>query len=190
MGGSSTWPFWGVPTMHGLSFFFHCAGEQKQAVPSGLIEDLTCANHVEVLTVRLVFLRMSIINVLRGLPCRSESLRLKFTNKPSILVDGDLAEFESAEFLIGKTNSCRRFESGLFQGFLQDIWLLGIQICQDTLIMSYYVVPRPTLLISKRAVVGDSACGPQCPLLILTSSFNPLQCTFNVAICFCVVSLC
>ena len=36
-------------------------------------------------------LRMSIVNILRGLPCRLESLRLKFTNEPSIL-DGDLAE--------------------------------------------------------------------------------------------------
>ena len=37
-------------------------------------------------------LRMSIVNILRGLPCRFESLRLKFTNEPSIFVDGDLAE--------------------------------------------------------------------------------------------------
>ena len=37
-------------------------------------------------------LRMSIVNILRGLPCRLESLRLKFTNEPSIFVDGDLAE--------------------------------------------------------------------------------------------------
>ena len=32
------------------------------------------------------------INILRGLPCRLESLRLKFTNEPSIFVDGDLDE--------------------------------------------------------------------------------------------------
>ena len=37
-------------------------------------------------------LRMSIVNILRGLPCRLESLCLKFTNEPSIFVDGDLAE--------------------------------------------------------------------------------------------------
>ena len=55
-------------------------------------EDPACANHVDVLTVRSVFLRMSIVNILRGLPCRLESLRLKFTNEPSIFVDGDLAE--------------------------------------------------------------------------------------------------
>ena len=30
--------------------------------------------------------------LLRGLPSRLESLRLKFTNEPSIFVDGDLAE--------------------------------------------------------------------------------------------------
>ena len=38
------------------------------------------------------FLRMSIINILRGLPCRLESLRLKFINEPSIFVVGDLDE--------------------------------------------------------------------------------------------------
>ena len=32
------------------------------------------------------------INIHRGLPCRLESLRLKFTNEPSIFVDGDLDE--------------------------------------------------------------------------------------------------
>ena len=32
------------------------------------------------------------INILRGLPCRLESLCLKFTNEPSIFVDGDLDE--------------------------------------------------------------------------------------------------
>ena len=32
------------------------------------------------------------INILRGLPCRLESLRLKFTNEPSIFVEGDLDE--------------------------------------------------------------------------------------------------
>ena len=37
-------------------------------------------------------LRMPIANILRGLPCGLESLRLKFTNEPSIFVDGDVAE--------------------------------------------------------------------------------------------------
>ena len=32
------------------------------------------------------------VNILRDLPCRLESLRLKFTNEPSIFEDGDLAE--------------------------------------------------------------------------------------------------
>ena len=49
-------------------------------------EDPTSANHVEVLTVWSVFFRMSIINILRCLPCRLESLRLKFTNEPSIIL--------------------------------------------------------------------------------------------------------
>ena len=37
-------------------------------------------------------LQMSIVNILRGLSCRLESLHLKFINEPSIFVDGDLAE--------------------------------------------------------------------------------------------------
>ena len=41
-------------------------------------------------TVRSVFPSNVHINILRGLPCRLESLRLKFTNEPSIFVDGDL----------------------------------------------------------------------------------------------------
>ena len=36
---------------------------------------------------------MFYINILRGLPCRLESLRLKFTNETSIFVDGDLAKW-------------------------------------------------------------------------------------------------
>ena len=55
-------------------------------------EDPTCANHVDVLTVWSVFPSNVHINILRGLPCRLESLRLKFTNEPSIFVDGDLDE--------------------------------------------------------------------------------------------------
>ena len=35
---------------------------------------------------------MSTVNILRGLPCQLESLPLKFTNEPSVFVDGDLAE--------------------------------------------------------------------------------------------------
>ena len=57
-------------------------------------EDPSCANHayVDVLTVRSVFPSNVHINIFRGLPCRLESLCLKFTNEPSILVDGDLVE--------------------------------------------------------------------------------------------------
>ena len=55
-------------------------------------EDPTCANHVDVLTVGSVFPSNVHINILRGLPCRLESLRLKFTNEPSIFADGGLDE--------------------------------------------------------------------------------------------------
>ena len=55
-------------------------------------EDPICANHVDVLTVRSVFPSNVHINILRGVPCRLESLRQKFTNEPSIFVDWDLAE--------------------------------------------------------------------------------------------------
>ena len=36
----------------------------------------TCANHVDVVRVRSVFLQMSVVNILRGLPCRLESQHL------------------------------------------------------------------------------------------------------------------
>ena len=44
------------------------------------------------MTVRLAFPSNVHINILRGLPCRLESLRLKITSEPPIFVDGDLAE--------------------------------------------------------------------------------------------------
>ena len=57
-------------------------------------EDPTCANHVDD-TCSLsdsCFPSNVHTNILRGLLCRLESLRLKFTIVPSIFVDGDLAE--------------------------------------------------------------------------------------------------
>ena len=73
------------------SFLMHFA--EPAIWPSSIrTEDLTCANHEDVLTVRSVFPSNVHITILRGLPCRLESLRLKFTNYPSIFVDGDLAE--------------------------------------------------------------------------------------------------
>ena len=63
--------------------------------------------------------RMSIINIFRGLPCRLESVRLKFTNEPSIFVDGDLAELikRSASDRLGDLVPRPGFEPGLLQGF-------------------------------------------------------------------------
>ena len=48
-------------------------------------EDPTCANHVDVLTVWSVFPSNVHINILRGLPCRLESLHLKFRFEPGLL---------------------------------------------------------------------------------------------------------
>ena len=79
----------------------------------------TCANRVDMLTVRSVFPSNVHINILRGLPCRLESLRLKFTNEPSI-VDGDLDESikRSASDRLGDSMIwCHRFEPGLLQDF-------------------------------------------------------------------------
>ena len=78
-------------TQANSSHFNHSA---EPAIRSSSIrtEDPACVNYVDVFTVWSVFLRMSIVNILRGLPCRLESLRLKFTNEPSTFVDGDLAE--------------------------------------------------------------------------------------------------
>ena len=76
-------------TQANSSHFNHSA--EPAIGPSNIrTEDQTCANHIDVLTMRSVFFRMSIINILRGLSCRLESLRLKFTNETSIFVDGDL----------------------------------------------------------------------------------------------------
>ena len=62
-------------------------------------------------------LRMSIVNILCDLPCRLESLRLKFTNEPSIFVDGDLAESvkRSASDRLGDLVPLARART--FQGF-------------------------------------------------------------------------
>ena len=70
--------------------------QRSGQVLSGLSEDPTCVNHVDVLTVRSVFPSNVHINILGGLPCRLESLRLKFTNEPSIFVDGDLVELKES----------------------------------------------------------------------------------------------
>ena len=69
---------------------------------------------------------MSIINILRGLPCRLESLRLKFTNKPSIFVDGDLDEWikRSASDRLGDLVPQVRARTS--PGVFRDIALLGL----------------------------------------------------------------
>ena len=72
-------------------FYMHFA--EPAIWPSSIrTEDPTCANHVDVLTIWSVFPSYVHINILRGLPCRLESLRLKFTNEPTIFVVGDLVE--------------------------------------------------------------------------------------------------
>ena len=62
-------------------------------------------------------LRMSIVNILRGLPCRLESLRLKFTNEPSIFCRWGFGWVDKAQCL----RSARRFgavgSSPDFSGF-------------------------------------------------------------------------
>ena len=47
----------------------------------------TAPNHLADRNSPIGVLRMSIVNILRGLPCRLESLRLKFTNEPSIFLE-------------------------------------------------------------------------------------------------------
>ena len=66
------------------------------------------------------------INILRGLPCRLESLRLKFTNEPSIFVDGDLDESikRSASDRLG--NLVLRVRARTSPGVFHDMVLLGL----------------------------------------------------------------
>ena len=89
-------------------------------------EDPTCANHVDVLTVWSVFPSNVHINILRGLPCRLESLRLKFINEPSIFVDGDLDESikRSASDRLGDLVPQVRARTS--PGVFRDMALLGL----------------------------------------------------------------
>ena len=66
------------------------------------------------------------INILRGLPCRLESLRLKFTNEPSIFVDGDLDESikRSASDRVGDLVPQVRARTS--PGVFRDMALLGL----------------------------------------------------------------
>ena len=67
------------------------------------------------------------INILRGLPCRLESLRLKFANEPSIFfVDGDLDESikRSASDRLG--DLVPQVRARTFPGVFRDMALLGL----------------------------------------------------------------
>ena len=66
------------------------------------------------------------INILRGLPCRLESLRLKFTNEPSIFVDVDLDESikRSASDRLGDLVPQVRARTS--PGVFRDMALLGL----------------------------------------------------------------
>ena len=66
------------------------------------------------------------INILRGLPCRLEGLRLKFTNEPSIFVDGDLDESikRSASDRLGDLVPQVRARTS--PGVFRDMALLGL----------------------------------------------------------------
>ena len=71
-----------------------------------------------------------LINILRGLPCTLESLRLKFTNVPSIFVDGDLAESikRSASDRLG--DLVPQVRARTFQGFFTACRFL--RLCLET----------------------------------------------------------
>ena len=90
--------------------------QQSSQVLSGLRTRL-CANQVDVLTVRSVFPSNVHINILRGLPCRLESLRLTFTNEPSIFVDGDLAESIKRDAFDRLGDLVPQVRARTFQGF-------------------------------------------------------------------------
>ena len=70
---------------------------------------------------------MSIVNILRGLPCRLESLHLKYTNEPSIFVDGDLAESIKRSASDRQGDLVPSIRARTFPGFFHDpVWLPGI----------------------------------------------------------------
>ena len=77
---------------------------------------------------RSMFPSNVLINILRGLPCRLESLRLKFTNEPSIFVciDGDLNESikRSASDRLGDLVPQVRARTS--PGVFRDMALLGL----------------------------------------------------------------
>ena len=102
-------------------------------------EDLTCANHVHVLTVWSVFPSNVHINILRGLPCRLESLRLK-------IKDGDLDKSikRSASDRLGDLVPQVRARTS--PGVFHFMALLGL--CLELSLVYSTVVPRPTLLLS------------------------------------------
>ena len=84
------------------------------------------------------------INILRGLPCRLESLRLKFTNEPSIFVDGDLDESikRSASDRLGDLVPQVRARTS--PGVFRDMALLGLclELSFKENFISNYVCPH------------------------------------------------
>ena len=62
----------------------------------------------------------------RGLPCRLESLRLKFTNEPSIFVDGDLDESIKRSASDRQGDLVPQVRARTFPGVFHDMALLGL----------------------------------------------------------------
>ena len=75
------------------------------------------------------------INILRGLPCRLESLRQKFTNEPSIFADGDLDESIKRSASDRLDDLVPQVRARTSPGFFHDMALLGL--CLE-LLSSYF----------------------------------------------------
>ena len=66
------------------------------------------------------------MNIMRGLLCPLENLRLKFTNEPSIFVDGDLAESIKRRASDRLGDLVPQVRARTSPGFLHDMVLLGL----------------------------------------------------------------
>ena len=113
-------------------------------------EDPTCANHADVLTVWSVFPSNVHINILRGLPCRLESLRLIFTNEPSIFVDGDLDESIKCSASDRLGDLLPQVRARTSPGVFHDMHMALLGLCLELSfnVLSYRTQANPPTLIA------------------------------------------
>ena len=116
-------------------------------------------------------LPMSIVNILRGLPCRLESLRLKFTNEPSFLCGWGFGWVDKAQCF----RSARRFGAGSspdFSWFSRHLasWHLKFVLLFSCTTMSY---PGQVLPLREKAMSGNELLFlDSCPAYLFSEKQN------------------